>query len=136
MQTKTLAIAVIKKGNQVLMRKKPEGSKPYKETWYLFGCEFAPEDDQKEALKKYLSNQIGITVEVTQEFGSAEETKEDYDGETKQFVYLNMLCAYISGEPRVPEGTERVEWVEIEKLREYDIVPPSVELFKKLGYLK
>lgn len=38
-------------------------------------------------------------------------------------------------EPKVPEGAERVEWVDTEKLREYDIVPPSLELFKKLGYL-
>ncbi len=37
MKTKILNIAVIENNGKVLMRKKPDGSLPYKETWYLFG---------------------------------------------------------------------------------------------------
>jgi len=33
------------------------------------------------------------------------------------------------------EGIEKVEWIKIEDLANYDIVPPSRILFEKLGYL-
>ena len=39
MKTKILSIGIIKNGNTILLRKKPDGSAPYKETWYLFGGE-------------------------------------------------------------------------------------------------
>ena len=40
MEMKVSIIAVVKKDNAVLMRKKEKGSPPYKETWYLFGAAF------------------------------------------------------------------------------------------------
>lgn len=38
MVIKVLNIGVIQKEDTILMRKKPDGSLPYKETWYIFGC--------------------------------------------------------------------------------------------------
>jgi hypothetical protein len=135
METKTLAIAVVERDGKILMRKKPDGSPPYAETWYLFGAEILPDEDPRVKLGAYLKNLIGIDVEVEREIESSEETKLDLDGLTKRFVYLNFVCRYAGGEAVVPAGAERVEWVEKLKLAEYDCVPPSVELFQRLGYL-
>lgn len=135
--TKELIIAIIEKDNAVLMRKKPAGSLPYKETWYSFGCEPIPSQDNSKTLRDYLKTELGIDVEVDNKIISLEgEIKQDSDGIEKNFIYINLRCKYLSGEPKIPEGSERVEWIPKDKLAEYDIVPPSIKLFKSLGYIK
>lgn len=136
MQTKVLVIGVVKKGNAILMRKKPDGSPPYKETWYLFGGEVSVDKTPDESIKATILSQASITVEVNQKFSWDTEIKNDLDGVEKYFVYLDVLCDYASGDLTAGPGIEKLEWVKIEDLPKYDIVPPSRILFEKLGYLK
>lgn len=65
-----------------------------------------------------------------------EETKIDHDGEEKRFIYLDVLCEIASGEPKPINPNEELKWVTLDKLSEYEQVPPGVKLFKKLGYYK
>ena len=135
--TKELIIAIIEKGDSILMRKKPEGSPPYKETWYMFGCEQIPEQDDATTLKNYLKTEIGIEVEVSHEsISPAFEIKQDHDSIEKKFIYIHLRCHYVSGTPIIPKGAERVEWIPKDKLKDYDLVPPSVKLLSNLSYLK
>ncbi len=134
--TKELLIAVIEKDDTLLMRKKPAGSPPYTETWYSFGCEKIEGQDNKQTIVQYLKDAIGVDVVIdTLKIPPAGEIKKDHDGVEKQFIYHNFLCKYVEGEPKIPAGAERVEWIQKERLHEYDIVPPSVELLTDLGFL-
>ena len=135
MNTKILVIGVIKKEDGVLMRKKPDGSKPYKETWYLFGSEMNESESPEETFILWAKDNLGIDIKLVKHLGWDTEVKEDYDGAVKRFIYLDIEFGYVSGEPKVFKGAEKVEWVPINKLKDYDIVPPSVILFEKLGYL-
>jgi hypothetical protein len=136
MLTKELIIAVVDNGNELLMRKKPAGSFPYTEMWYLFGCEHVPRQNDERTMKEYLNKEIGIEVDVdSRSIPSAQETKPDHDGVTKLFTYTNLLCHYVSGIPQIPKGAEKIEWLLIEKLAEYDLVPPSVKLLREMGYM-
>ena len=134
--TKEMIIAVVDKGDAILMRKKPAGSLPYRETWYLFGCERVPSKDDSTTIKEYLKNEIGIVVDVdSRSIPFAQETKADHDGVTKCFIYVNLLCHYVSGTPRLPMGAEKIEWIPKNMLSGYDLVPPSVRLLKTLGMI-
>lgn len=128
-------MAVIQKSDSILMRKKPEGSFPYEETWYLFGCERDPMKEDSETLDEYIYNILGLHTQYFEKISTDEEIKEDHDGITKKFLYSDFICQYRSGEPIAPEGAEKVEWVPKDRLSEYDIVPPAVKFFKKIGYL-
>src|SRR5579872_1417228 len=134
--TKELIIAVIEKDGSILMRKKLQGSPPYKESWYSFVCDRIPGQDDSATIKNYLEDVLGINVEVNLKsvpFGT--EIKKDHDGTEKNFIYINLLCKYISGNPKIPQGAERVEWIPKDKLNEYNIIPPAVKLLKVLGYM-
>lgn len=135
MKTKVLNIAVIEKDGQILMRKKPDGSPPYKETWYIFGGEVtggvSPEDTTKEIVK----TQTGLDIKVRSNIGWDMEIKNDLDSERKQFIYLDSIYDYVGGDLVVGNGIEKLEWVPIEKLDQYDIVPPSRTLFEKTSYI-
>ncbi len=130
-----LIIGIIEKDDSILMRKKFQGSPPYSETWYMFGCERISTQDDQTTLKNYLQEKIGIEVEVSKELiEPAFEFKQDNDGIEKKFFYINLRCQYLSGVPKIPEGAEKVEWISKSKLKNYDLVPPSVKLLKQLNY--
>ena len=135
METKVLVVGIVRKGQSVLMRKKPDGSPPYAETWYVFGAELRPGIDPNEAIRAQVRAQSGIEISVSDKFSWDTEVKNDLDGIEKQFVYLDVLCDYVSGELVAAAGIEKLEFVAIDKLAEYDIVPPSVTVFTKLGWL-
>ena len=135
MQTKVLIVAVVKKDGALLMRKKPAGSPPYAETWYIFGAEATSGVDPDRAVINEVLSKSGITVSVKNKISWDTEVKNDLDGVEKFFVYLDVECEYESGDIVVAEGIEKIEWVKPEDLSNYDIVPPSRILFEKLGYL-
>ncbi len=136
MKVKVLMVAVIENASgDILMRKKPAGSPPYKETWYIFGAELLPGEPTSETLRTHIAKQAGIETRMVTQLAWDTEVKADLDGETKQFVYLDVLCSYVSGELRPSTAIEKLEWVKKDALREYDIVPPSKLLFQKLNYL-
>lgn len=136
MEIKILIIGIIKKDNQILLRKKPEGSLPYKETWYLFGGELRVDETIEKTIQQTLKEQAGIEVKTMDPIGWDTEVKKDIDGIEKYFVYLDLICQYVSGELTPGEGIEKLEWSDIDKLGSYDHVPPSRIVLKKLGYLK
>ena len=135
MQTKVLIVVVVKKGGTILMRKKPAGSSPYAETWYIFGVEVGPYVDLDKAIIDEVRTRSGITVSVANKISWDTEVKHDLDDVEKFFVYLDVECDYVSGDIVIGEGIEKIEWVKPEDLPLYDIVPPSRILFEKLGYL-
>lgn len=136
MKTKVLIIGVVLKNDSVLMRKKPDGSLPYKETWYLFGGELTPEVTPAKAIINEVKTKTGIDIKVMENLSWDTEVKEDLDGEEKLFIYLDTICEYVGGDLTPSEGIEKLQWVPKGELEGYDIVPPSKVLFKKLGYIK
>ncbi|MEG0872598.1 MAG: NUDIX domain-containing protein [Clostridia bacterium] len=138
MKTKVLNIAVIEYNGKILMRKKPDGSQPYKETWYSFGGEIIDGKSPEEAAKEIVELQTGINIKLRKNLSWDTEIKKDLDGEEKQFIYLDSLYDYVDGNLIIGDNQniEKLEWIPIEDLEQYDIVLPSVILFEKLGYLK
>ena len=135
MEIKVLLIGVVIKDKYILMRKKPDGSLPYKETWYIFGAEATSNEPPEVILTNHIKKTTGVDTAVTERLSWYTEIKRDLDGTEKLFFYLNSLCEYEAGEPKISEGIERLEWIPISELKNYDIVPPSRTLFTKLGYL-
>lgn len=135
MEKQILAIGVVRDGDRILMRKKPEGSPPYAQTWYLFGAYVNPEDDFEQALAETIKSQAGVDVRVAEKIGEDEEIKPNNEGIETNFVYFDYLCEYLGGELVPGEGIEKLEWASVGDLENYDLVPPSEKLFKKLGYL-
>src|SRR6266481_1888809 len=81
--SKTLLISVIEKDNFILMRKKPAGSLPYKETWYLFGAEAKAGQEDSITLAQYLKGSLGIDIDSIEFVDEDSEVKQDHDGLVK-----------------------------------------------------
>jgi ADP-ribose pyrophosphatase YjhB (NUDIX family) len=135
METKVLIVGVVIKDGSILMRKKPEGSPPYEETWCIFGGAATPDTSPDEAIINEVKNKAGIDITIKNKISWDTEVKKDLDGIEKFFIYLDVLCEYSGGELAPTADIEKLEWIKFEDLKNYDIVPPSVILFQKLGYL-
>jgi len=135
MQTVLMAIAVIKKDNKILLRKMDPARNPYKEPWGLFGGRLEGEGTINEQLNRELQERWNMTVTITERLWWDEDQKPDHDGVEKKFIYLDALCELTGGEPKPVNPNEQLEWVDVDKLKDYDHNPPGVTLLKKLGYL-
>jgi hypothetical protein len=133
---KILVIGNIKKDDAILLRKKFAGAKPYPETWYSFGCELKPEENPADTFVQYIKEYLGVIATPLNHLSWDFETKIDHDGAQKFFIYLEIECEYVSGDIRTPNELEKVEFVSFDDLSKLDIVPPSVKMFKHLGYIK
>lgn len=131
-----MAIAVIRKGDLILLRKFDPAKNPYKEPWGLFGGRLEGNGAVVEMLNRELKARWNVTVSITEQLAWDEDQKLDHDGEEKQFIYLDALCELVSGDPEPTNQNEELKWVSLDKLEEYKQAPPSVRLFKKLGYYK
>jgi ADP-ribose pyrophosphatase YjhB (NUDIX family) len=136
METKVLIVAVVEKGDKILMRKKPDGSPPYDETWYIFGAIATPDIPVDEAIIREIKAKSGVDAVVRSKVSWDTEIKQDLDGVKKFFVYLDVICDYTSGDLAAGDGVEKLEWVTKVNLGTYDIVPPSRALFQKLGFIE
>ena len=137
MQTVLMAIAVIKRDNQILLRRTDPSRNPYKEPWALFGGRITGSGSLSEELNKELSSRWNMTVRVIDRLWWDEDQKVGHDGEEKHFIYLDVLCELNqTNEPVPANNNEQLQWVGIDQLQDYELNPPTRALLTKLGYTK
>lgn len=135
MKTVMMAIAVIRKGDELLIRKFDPAKNPYKEPWGLFGGRLEGDGTVVQMLNRELKERWNMTVTISEQLTWDEDQKVDHDGEEKRFIYLDALCDLESGEPHPVNPNEELKWVPIADLGKYQQNPPGVKLLKKLGWL-
>lgn len=135
MNTVLMAIAIIKDGDKILLRKVDPAKNPYNEPWALFGGRIDGEGTVNELLNIELSERWDMNVSIDEKLWWDEEVKADHDGESKRFIYLDALCSVVSGSVTPVNKNEQLEWVEVSNLVNYELNSPSVIVLKKLSYL-
>lgn len=77
MKTVLMAVAVIKKDDQILIRKFDPAKNPYQEPWGLFGGRLGGDGDVAEALNHELQQRWNMTVSIDKRIGWDQEQKID-----------------------------------------------------------
>lgn len=139
MDTVVMAIAVIRKGDRVLIRKFDPARNPYKDKgdWGLVGATLIDHEITLDEVNKGLKERWNITVIIKEHLAQSEEEKVDYDGKKKRFIYRYVLCELATGEPwPVANPNEELRWPRLGKeLAAYSLNPPTLRIFNKLHYL-
>lgn len=130
-----MAIAIIKDGNKILLRKVDPAKNPYQEPWALFGSRIDVDGTIDNLINVEFNERWDMNVSIDEKLWWDEEIKKDHDGETKHFIYLDALCTITSGSATPVNKNEKLEWVDLGNLSSYSINPPSVVVLKKLSYL-
>lgn len=128
--------------------KNPQKGGVYFDCWHLPGGGVDAEESKEKALKREVKEETGIDVsqykiELVDDAGRGESKKTLPTGEEvlckmKFFVYKVDINDKNSNEIEVNLNDDLVKyrWTDLGELADIKLTPPSIELFKKLGYLK
>jgi 8-oxo-dGTP pyrophosphatase MutT (NUDIX family) len=136
MKHRVIVSALIRKGNQILMGKKPAGQGPYPDTWHIpgGGIELG-EETCDEAIIREIKEETGLEVTNLQKIAWDTDVEPDKHSEETYYIFLEYSCDYVSGELSPDDDLQDLEWLDVDTLSTQKINRPSRVLFKKLNLL-
>lgn len=144
----TSALIFSKDGKLLMGIKDPKDGGVYADCWHIPGGGVDEGETQEQALRREMLEEVGIDVadcKVTlvddQGSGETEKTLKDTGEQVmcrmKFYVYrVDVGNNADEIETKLSDDLVRLEWVDLDKLGGYKLTPPSVTLFKRLGYLE
>ena len=142
------AIILSKDGKIFQGMKKTDGGGVYADCWHIPGGGVEEGETKENALVREIREETGIDLspyllELVDDSGSGESEKVLRDtGEKvlckmKFFVYRVVLFDTYANDIKIVlnDDLEKYEWVNVADLQKRKLTPPSIELFKKLGYM-
>lgn len=141
-----VAAVILSKDNKLLLGMHGE-RRAYLGCWVIFGGGIDEEEDRRTALDREILEETGIDISeypatlVHEAAGESDKilrgTNERVHVKMKFFDYKVVINNKDSDEVKVTISDEHTayKWAETSELKNLKISPPSIELFKKLGYL-
>lgn len=142
----TSALIFSKDGKLLMGMKDPKSGGVYVDCWHIPGGGVDEHETNEQALRREILEEVGIdtaqckvALADDQGSGKTEKTLKD-TGETvlckmKFYVYrVDVEQDSTEIGLRSNDDLVRLEWVNLSELGSYRLTPPSVTLFKRLGY--
>jgi len=119
----------------------------YSDCWHIPGGGVEPGESKEHALIREIKEEAGIDasgykITLVDDEGRGESNKTLENGENvvckmRFFVYKVEISDKNSGEIKISLDDDLVQyrWTDPKELSSLKLTPPSIELFKKLGYL-
>lgn len=155
MNYRYIVTAIIQDGDRVIVGKKAKGQPPYPDVWHTPGGGVKDTDLAKELYEKkdfdneYFHNELKreiseeLNVEITNiknivpsiRLEPREGDAQSKSGEQTHYYFLEYLCDYAEGELEPGDDIAEAKWVHKEDLTNIQLTPPSLEMYKELGWI-
>lgn len=146
---RTIVSALIfsKDGKLLMGMKDPKSGGVYIDCWHIPGGGVDECETQEEALHRELLEEVGVdtndcqvTLADDQGTGESEKILKDTGERVLCKMQFNVYHVDVNKdaadiETKVSDDLVKLEWVDLKQLKNYKLTPPSVALFKRLGYI-
>ena len=137
MKLRLNAVCIIEKENKILLGQKALGVGPYAGSWLIPGGGVHSEDESiDEAMARELKEETNLVPKTYERLHFSEDVAELH-GETKRLVFLFYHITDVVNWDEVKAGDDLVtlKWFSKSELSKIPLPPPSIILFKKLGWI-
>jgi len=135
MKSRVIVAAVIEKDEHFLFGKKHPGVGPYPDKWLILGGGVnLGEESIEDALKREVREEASIEIDELERIDFSDDIAEK-NGEMVHHIFLTFKAKYKSGTLNPTDDIAELKWVHKSKIPELEHSKPSIQLFKKLGYL-
>jgi len=126
--------AVIIRDGQVLLVKR--GREPAKGLWAVPGGAVEPGETLQEAAEREIFEESGVVIRAGEPIFAFDLIEKDETGALKfHYVIVDLRAEYISGEPVAADDAADARWLKPRDLDSLDVVPVTLELLRKIGFL-
>ncbi len=139
------ALIISKDGRLLMGMKDPSNGGVYVDCWHIPGGGIEEGEDHIQALIREIKEEVGIDItsskiELVDDLGSGISTRhkngEEVECHMKFNVYrVDFPITFTDVQVALHDDLKNFEWVELGKLPNYKLTPPSITLFKRLGWL-
>ncbi|HEU4966622.1 MAG TPA: NUDIX hydrolase [Candidatus Saccharimonadales bacterium] len=147
-RTVVSALIFSKDAKLLMGMKDPSAGGVYADCWHIPGGGVDEDETQEVALRRELLEEVGIdtndckvTLTDNQGTGETEKTLKDTGEQVLCKMQFNVYRVDIDKdavdiETKTSDDLVKLEWVNLKRLNEYKLTPPSATLFKRLGYIQ
>ena len=141
---------IFSKDGKIFQGMKAEGrGGVYSDCWHISGGGVNEGESKESALFREIKEETGIDIssyeiELVDDKGKGESEKILKDTGEKVLCKMNFNVYKVTIEDKLAEEIKvalnddlvKYQWVNSQNLKDLKLTPPSVELFKRLGYIK
>jgi ADP-ribose pyrophosphatase len=126
---------VVIKDDQVLLVRR--GKAPAFGEWAIPGGSVELGETLQQAVERELREETGLTVKAGEVCDVFDAVKRDGDGRIQfHYVIIDLMADYVSGEPVPSSDATEAAWLPFEELENRNINASTLQLLRKLGYIK
>jgi len=127
--------AIIEKNGYFLFGRKPKDIGPYPNCWLLIGGRAYPEKEcLEESVRREVKEETNLEIKDIEPI-FFDEDHRNRKGEMTHLIFLTYLVKYKSGMEKPGDDIEELKWVKKAELKKINLSPPSIKLFKYLGWI-
>lgn len=136
MNYRVTVVAVITKGDKVLLGRKPKNVGPYPNTWIVPGGGInLGEETAEEALIREIHEEAGIEIKNIKPLLFISNNEPNKKRIMTYFIHLVYTAEYASGEVKAQDDVAELKWIPIKDIPKITVARPSITTFKTLGWL-
>ena len=126
--------AVIIRDGCVLLVKR--GREPAKGLWAIPGGAVEAGETLQAAAEREILEETGVVINAGEPIFAFDLIERDEVGALKfHYVIVDLRAEYISGEPVAADDAADARWLKPRDLDSLDVVPVTLELLRKIGFL-
>lgn len=141
------ALIFSKDGKLLMGVKDPKSGGVYTDCWHIPGGGVDENESQLDALRREMLEEVGIDITackvvLADDEGSGETEKALKDTGERVICKMRFYVYRVDVDENADEikvlpsdDLVRLEWVDIKRLSDYKLTPPSITLFERLGIL-